>query len=76
MKKQKNSKWKMITLEEEVKIALDRLKIHPKESYQDVIKKLIELDSNTKIEKPEAVKSDLCSSYKSLNNQEMKGGSK
>jgi len=48
--------------------------VHPNQPYWEVIKKI--LNGETQIEKPEAVKSDLCSSYKSLNNQEMKGGSK
>ena len=41
--------WKMITLGEATKKALDDLRIHPKESYEDIIKKLIEIDFGIKV---------------------------
>jgi len=33
--------WKSIKIKEDTKKALDRLKIHPRQSYDEVIKELI-----------------------------------
>ena len=38
---------KNITINEEVKGQLDKLKIHPRESYSDVIKRLLEFHART-----------------------------